>query len=135
MRLSPSALIVQCLFMVHANPLTLRLLSTTVLSIVMYSKEMNTVFQCVYNACPLGTQPFFSWLRSPVAIFNTQKNLTSFPESLSNNVSGDFKVNACYRLTLRICNMWDRCKHEKDAQCTCYLKVNVKACKIKGIKA
>lgn len=60
MRLSPSALIVQCLFMVHANPLTLRLLSTTVLSIVMYSEEMNTVFQCVYNACPLGTQPFFS---------------------------------------------------------------------------
>lgn len=50
----------------------------------------------------------------------------SFPESPSNNVPGDFKVNVCDSSTLSILTMWDHCKHEKDALCTCYLKVNVK---------
>lgn len=54
----------------------------------------------------------------------------SFLESSFNIVPRDFKVNVCDSPTVRILTMWDHHKHKKDALCTCYLKVNVQACKI-----
>lgn len=98
------------------------LLSTILLSIIMYSEEMSVAFQCVYNTCPPGIQPLFPLLRGPAAIFNIKKKLMSFPESPSNTVPRDFKVNVCDSSTLSILTMWDHCKHEKDALCTNYWK-------------
>lgn len=107
------------------------LLSTILLSIIMCSEEMSIAFQCVDNICPLGIQSLFLLIKKPCCnIQHCKKNRMSFLESPSNIIPGDFKVNGCDSSTVRILTMWDRHKHKKDALCTCYMKVNVKAYKI-----
>lgn len=115
------------------------LLSTILLSIIMYSEEMSIAFQCVYNTCPRGIQPLFSLLRSPAAIFNTKNKIKQHTHTHTNGFSCvtiqcctvGISRSMCVIAPLRISTMWDHCKHEKDALCTCYLKVNVKACKLR----
>ena len=112
------------------------LLSTSLLSIIKYSEEMSIAFQCMYSICPPGIQLLVSLLRSPATIFNTkttQHNTHTqmyFPEPPSSVVTCGFQGQRVIA-PLRILTVWDHCKYEKNALCTCHLKANVKACRLR----
>ena len=112
---------------------------------------MSIAFQCMYSICPPGIQPLVSLLRSPAIIFNTkttQHNTTHththththtyththtqvyFHESPTSVVTCGFQGQRVIA-SLRILTVWEHCKYENSALCTCHLKANVKACKLR----